>query len=61
MPRETFISHRHADKKIADIIRIHLQLLGIPKEKIFQSSYAKGGLVIGRPIKEELWRVLILS
>lgn len=56
--RNIFISHRHEEKNIADIISKHLQSWGIPRDDIFQSSDAKGGVRIGGKLTEGLKEAL---
>ena len=58
MAPEVFISHRHDDRKLADAIRKHLQLWGIKKKSIFQSSDAQGGSRIGDPLSQALQEAL---
>ena len=52
--RAVFISHRHADKKIADAIRNTLQEWGRGDISIFQSTDPESGPGIGAPLDEEL-------
>lgn len=40
MSRKIFISHRHADTKFADVLRVNLQIWGVSNSEIFQSSSA---------------------
>jgi hypothetical protein len=54
MARETFISHRHGDSAIAEVIRTHLQLWNIPEDEIFQSSHAHSGVRIGDNLNDSL-------
>lgn len=58
MSRSIFICHRHDEEHIADVINKHLQLWGIPKKDIFQSSDAKGGAHIGATLDDELKKAL---
>lgn len=58
MSRSIFICHRHDEKDIADVLNKHLQLWGILKEDIFQSSDAKGGARIGGMLDDELRKAL---
>ena len=50
MARKLFLSHRHADKAIADVVRKHLGYWNFPDEDIFQSSVAGRGTKIGEPL-----------
>ena len=59
LARKIFISHRHADKPIADALRKQLLSWGIPKEYIFPSSNYKHSGKIGRPIKAEIKKFLV--
>ncbi len=54
MSRETFISHRHDDSAIAEVVRTHLQLWNIGTEEIFSSSHVHSGLRIGDDLNELL-------
>lgn len=58
-PRAVFISHRHADHRIADALRkwIEETAIGTPVE-VFQSSQPGGGPRPGHPLNEELHRQL---
>lgn len=47
MSIKIFISHRHADKEIADVLRKHLTFWEIPSKEIFQSS-SSGGAAPGK-------------
>ena len=58
MPRDIFISHRHADKPIADVFVKHLQLWNVPKNALFQSSDHRFGAEIGAALKDELRKAL---
>lgn len=50
-----FISHRHTDKQIADVINRHLRRWGLPQNSIYQSSAAAGGGPrIGEPLAQNL-------
>ncbi len=50
-----FISHRHTDRQIAEVINNHLQLWGIPQNSIYQSSAAGGtGPKIGGTLTQDL-------
>lgn len=54
-----FISHRHDDKQIADVINNNLQLWGISKNSIYQSSAAGGGgPTFGEDLNENLRNAL---
>ncbi len=54
-----FISHRHDDKKIADVINNNLQLWGISENSIYQSSAAAGGgPTFGEDLNENLRNAL---
>lgn len=50
----TFISHRHDDDQLADIVRRHLVDWGVEDEDIFQSSHGEGGARIGEPLNQQL-------
>ena len=50
----TFISHRHDDYQLADIVRKHLVDWGVEDEDIFQSSHSEGGARIGEPLSQQL-------
>ena len=54
---DIFLSHRHDDKPIADIIRRHLNKWGFDN-KIFQSSSPGHGVVPGGQIKEDIKEAL---
>jgi hypothetical protein len=58
MSRDVFISHRHADKQIADVIRTKLLEWGLPGQTIFQSSDVRHGPQIGDPLDHQLKRAL---
>lgn len=49
-----FISHRTADRDIADKVRECLEGFGVPESQIFQSTSAKSGIPDGDNIKETL-------
>ena len=49
-----FISHRHKDKALADVLSNNLQKWGIPQEHIFQSSSPERGLSGGADLQDEL-------
>jgi hypothetical protein len=50
----TFISHRHDDSQLADIVRRHLVDWGVEDEDIFQSSHCEGGARIGESLNQQL-------
>jgi len=52
--RQIFISHRHDDKGIADVIRQHLLDWGISPGDIFQSSAVGHGLTAGAPLVPQI-------
>jgi hypothetical protein len=54
MSIKIFISHRHDDKKIADVFRKHLTFWGIRKKEIFQSSAAGYGADAGPFLTKQL-------
>ena len=54
MERRIFLSHRHADREIANVIRRHLELWNFPPESIFQSSQPGQGALVGNPLSEEI-------
>ncbi len=50
-----FISHRHTDSQIANVINKHLRRWGFPPNSIYQSSAATGrGPRIGEPLAQNL-------
>lgn len=51
---KVFISHRHDDKAIADVINTHLQEWGVPKKSIFLSSQPEQGADEGEILTSEL-------
>ena len=57
--RAIFISHRPADKEIADTIRDTLQDWGSGRLSIFQSSEAQRSTRIGEPLSAELKSALV--
>lgn len=54
MAIKIFISHRHADKKIADVLRQHLIFWEVSKREIFQSSAAGYGAEAGHFLTDKL-------
>jgi hypothetical protein len=50
----TFISHRHDDYQLADIVRKHLVDWGVEHQDIFQSSYSESGARIGESLSQQL-------
>jgi len=54
MAIKIFISHRHSDKEIADVLTNHLIYWGVDREEIFQSSSAGYGAEKGRSLTEQL-------
>ena len=54
MARIVFISHRHADERIATVLNEQLQSWQLGKDEIFQSSDAQGGAGIGGVLNQEL-------
>jgi len=58
MSKTIFISHRHDDKKIADIVSNHLKFWNIPPDEIFQSSCIGQAPGIGEPLVKELQQAL---
>jgi hypothetical protein len=55
---QTFISHRHADVRIADVIRKNLLDWGIEPKKIFQSSAVEHGPLAGAPLEPQIRKCL---
>lgn len=55
---DIFISHRHEEKVLADIVNRHLQHWGIAKENIFQSSDAEGGSPVWGGVKQGIIKAL---
>lgn len=53
-----FISHRHADRLIADVFNKHFQLWSVPRDAIFQSSEHRSGPEIGGKLKQQLREAL---
>jgi TIR domain len=53
-----FISHSHVDKKIADVVRQHLNRWGFPNRTIFQSSEPGLGPQPGRRLTDEIQTAL---
>jgi len=49
-----FISHRHSDKEIAEVLTRHLTFWGISRKEIFQSSTAGQGAEKGRSLTDQL-------
>jgi hypothetical protein len=58
MSKAVFISHRHADEKIASVLNDHLQRWQLGKDLIFQSSNAQGGPGLGGNLNQELLKAL---
>ena len=50
----TFISHRHDDYQLADLVRKHLVDWGVEDEDIFQSSHCEAGARIGESLNQQL-------
>ena len=57
--RTIFISHRHDDKKIADVIRNTLDEWGVGRISIFQSTGTKLSTRVGAPLSAELKNNLV--
>jgi len=57
--RKVFISHRHADENIANVLRGQLQIWGLPDENLLQSSNYKHEGKIGRPIPKHVCNFLL--
>ena len=53
-PPQVFLSHRHSDKKIADLIRQWIEQTTAGRVKVFQSSGYAHGTKIGKPLSQEL-------
>jgi hypothetical protein len=51
---KVFISHRHDDVEIVNVISDHLKEWGVDKDSIFQSTDPSNGLTPGNNIKDEL-------
>lgn len=58
MRKNIFLSHRFADKPIADVVRKHLQIWGVQAECCYQASAPGNGPTIGDPITIELKEAL---
>lgn len=58
MEPRIFISHRHNDSEIADVLREHLLLWGLPRASIWQSSALTGGPAIGQRLTDQLLTTL---
>ena len=60
MPEQikVFISHNHVDRKIANVVNLHLQKWGVKKANIFLSSAPKQGTTPGDELEEQLIREL---
>ncbi len=58
MERDIFISHRHADKEIANVLRKHLLGWGISTDRIFLSSSVENAPQIGGALQGELQKAL---
>jgi hypothetical protein len=54
MSKVLFISHRHADERIATVLNEQLQSWQLERGEIFQSSDAQGGAHIGGVLSHEL-------
>ena len=55
---KVFISHKHRDVKIANVLTKHLKEWGVKEENIFQSSDPRHGFTVGGKLKEELQETL---
>lgn len=55
---KVFISHRHADAKIANVITKHLKEWGVEENNIFQSSDPLKTLPAGTTLKSEIYTKL---
>jgi hypothetical protein len=51
---QVFLSHRHSDSKIADIVRLWIEQTTACRTKVFQSSSFAHGTKIGKPLSQEL-------
>ena len=58
MEKSIFISHKHEDKKIADVFKKNFQLWNVSLGNIFQSSDYRTSSVIGEPLKPQLREAL---
>jgi|GEM_PF-3563941 len=55
---KVFISHKHSDIKIANVLTKHLKEWGVKENCIFQSSDPRHGFTVGGNLKEELQEAL---
>jgi len=55
---KVFISHKHSDAKIANVLTKHLKEWGVKESCIFQSSDPRHGFTVGGKLKEELQETL---
>lgn len=54
-----FISHKHTDREIANVIKANLKRWNIPADAIYQSSDPTGaGPIIGNPLAQDLKKAL---
>jgi hypothetical protein len=63
MSHNVFISHRHSDKDIAESIRYHLGLWGIPGTEVILSSDVRGDLdpkEVLTTLRKVLWETKFL-
>ncbi|MEE8524970.1 MAG: toll/interleukin-1 receptor domain-containing protein, partial [Thermoanaerobaculia bacterium] len=58
MKRDIFISHRHDDKPIADVLKKHLLGWAISEDRIFLSSSVDNAPQIGGALQDELQKAL---
>lgn len=54
-----FLSHRHKDSIIADVLRKNLLSWGMPSSSIFQSSHPESGPAYTKKLKDELKTALV--
>ena len=53
-----FLSHAHADRPLADLLRTTLVLAGVPQQRIFYSSSRSTGIPYGEEVRPYLQRTL---
>lgn len=61
MRTKIFISHRHEEETIANVINDYLQDWGIHRHDIFQSSRSDSGAMIGSKLDDELKKALTVT
>lgn len=58
---QIFISHRHKDRQIADVVREWIQDVTSKQMPVYQTSQARGGASIGGNLNPELARELLAA